>query len=108
MDADRAGSGLRDGHRSPCDASTAKFQYVAGHRASLKGATAVKKRDLKSLQRLAKKNREASQAAHEAEVGKDPAGKKGGRQDFEEKPAPDPRYEGADRLFTEMKRRDRP
>ncbi len=80
----------------------------AEHRASHKGATAVKKRSLKSLESLAKKNREASQAAHEADAGRDPDGKKGKRQDFEDKPAPDPRYEGADRLFTEMKRKDRP
>jgi Mg-chelatase subunit ChlI len=93
---------------APGDASTRKFQYVAEHRASLKGATAVNKKDLRSLERLAKKNREASQAAHEAEAGRDPAEKKGKRNDFEEKPAPDPRYEGADRLFTEMKKRDRP
>ena len=69
----------------------------------------MKKRNLKSLQSLAKKNREASQAAHEAEAGKEPAGKKGkGRGAFEERPPVDPRYEGADRLFTEMKKRDRP
>ena len=68
----------------------------------------MNKSDLRSLERLAKKNREASQAAHEAEAGRDPAEKKGKRNDSEEKPAPDPRYEGADRLFTEMKRRDRP
>ena len=69
----------------------------------------MKKRDLKSLEQLAKKNREASQAAHEAEAGLEPDGKKRKHRDaFEEKPAPDPRYEGAERLFTEMKRRDRP
>ncbi len=69
----------------------------------------MKKRDLKSLAQLAKKNREASQAAHEAEAGAEPDGKKRKHRDtFEEKPAPDPRYEGAERLFTEMKRRDRP
>ena len=71
----------------------------------------MKKRDLKSLAQLAKKNREASQAAHEAEAGAgaEPDGKKRKHRDtFEEKPAPDPRYEGVERLFTEMKRRDRP
>ncbi len=70
----------------------------------------MKKTDLKSIQRLAKKNREASQAQHEAEAGKDAGPKKksgrGGRD--EEPPKQDPRYEGADRLHTEMKRRDRP
>ena len=69
----------------------------------------MKRRSLKSLEHLAKKNREASQAAHEAEMGIDPEKKKGKRREaFEERPAPDPRYEGADRLFTEMKKKDRP
>ena len=68
----------------------------------------MNKRDLRSLERLAKKNREASQAAHEAEAGRDPAGKQGKRPDFEEKPAPEPRHEGADRRVKEMNRRDRP
>ena len=68
----------------------------------------MKKRDLRSVERLAKKNREASQAAHEAETEGEPVKKGKQRGAFEERPAPDPRYEGADRLFKEMKRRDRP
>jgi hypothetical protein len=74
----------------------------------------VKKPDLKAIERLAKKNREKSQAQHsaeaEAEAGKDAGPKKKGRRDARdgEPPKQDPRYEGADRLHTEMKRRDRP
>ena len=69
----------------------------------------MKKPDLRSLQRLAEKNRAASKAAHDAEEGKDPATKRSKwHQSSDEPPKPDPRYEGADRLFTEMKRKDRP
>jgi hypothetical protein len=69
----------------------------------------VKKPDLRSLQRLAEKNREASKAAQDAEEGKAPTAKQGKRREIlDEPPKRDPRYEGADRLFTEMKRKDRP
>jgi len=69
----------------------------------------VKKPDLRSLQRLAEKNREASKAAHDAEEGRPPPDKPGKRREFsDEPPKRDPRYEGADRLFKEMKKKDRP
>ena len=69
----------------------------------------MKKVDLKKLQRLAEKNREASKAEHDAEAGNPPDAKRGKRREFsDEPPKSDPRYEGADRLFTEMKRKDRP
>ncbi len=69
----------------------------------------MKKVDLRRLQRLAKKNREASKAERDAEEGKPPDTKGGKKRDFsDEPPKRDPRYEGADRLFTEMKRKDRP
>ena len=69
----------------------------------------MKKPDLRSLKRLAEKNREASKAAHDAEEGKDPTQKRSKwQQSSGEPPKRDPRYEGADRLFTEMKRKDRP
>ena len=72
----------------------------------------MNKKDFKSLERLAKKNREESQARYEADTGKESLGKrqKGTRRhpgEEEERPK-DPRYEGADRLFTEMKKKDRP
>ena len=69
----------------------------------------MKNPDLRKLQRLAEKNREASKAAQDAEEGKGPAGKQGKRREFPDDPTKrDPRYEGADRLFTEMKKKDRP
>ncbi len=70
---------------------------------------AVKKPDLRSLQRLAEKNREASKAAQDAAEGREATGKKGKKREFaDERPQSDPRYEGADRLFAEMKKKDRP
>ena len=69
----------------------------------------VKKPDLRSLQRLAEKNRKASKAAHDAAEGKEATGKKGKKREFaDERPKDDPRYEGVDRLFAEMKKKDRP
>ncbi len=69
----------------------------------------MKKLDLKKLQRLAEKNREASRAQQEAEEGKPADGKRGKKRDFsDEPPKRDPRYEGVERLFTEMKKKDRP
>ncbi len=69
----------------------------------------MKKVDLRKLQRLAEKNREASKAERDAEEGKPHDDKRGKKRDFsDEPPKRDPRYEGADRLFTEMKRKDRP
>ena len=70
---------------------------------------AVKKPDLRSLRRLAEKNREASKAAQDAAEGGEATGKKGKRREAaDERPTSDPRYEGADRLFAEMKKKDRP
>ncbi len=69
----------------------------------------MKKVDSRKLQRLAEKNREASKAERDAEEGKRPDTKGGKRREFsDEPPKRDPRYEGADRLFTEMKKKDRP
>ena len=69
----------------------------------------MKKVDSRKLQRLAEKNREASKAERDAEEGKPPDAKRGKKGEFsDEPPKRDPRYEGADRLFTEMKRKDRP
>ncbi len=69
----------------------------------------MKKVDSRKLQRLAEKNREASKAERDAEEGKPPDDKRGKKRDFsDEPPKRDPRYEGADRLFTEMKKKDRP
>ena len=69
----------------------------------------MKKPDLRSLQRLAEKNREASKAAQDATEGGEAKGKKGKRREStDERPQSDPRYEGADRLFSEMKKKDRP
>jgi hypothetical protein len=68
----------------------------------------VKQLDPKKLERLAQKNREASQKRYEEEAGKPSVGaSKKRRKDFEERPAPDPRYEGADRLHKEMKKRSK-
>ena len=69
----------------------------------------MKKLDLRKLQRLAEKNREASKAARDAEEGNPADAKRGKKREFSDEPSKrDPRYEGADRLFTEMKRKDRP
>lgn len=68
----------------------------------------MKEFDPRRLQKMAEKNRKASQQRYEDESGKPSAGAtKKRRKELEEK-APDPRYEGADRLFGEMKKRDRP
>ena len=68
----------------------------------------MKKTDLRSLQRLAEKNREASKAAQDAQDGRDPGAKRGKHDLTDGRSKPDPRYEGADRLFKEMKKKDRP
>lgn len=69
-----------------------------------------KKLDPRSLQRLANKAREASQARYEEDTGKPSLGASHRRRnELAETAKPeDPRYEGADRLFKEMKKRDRP
>ena len=67
----------------------------------------VKAFDPKKLERLAKKNLEASQKRYEEESGKPSAGASKKRRKEMEESAPDPRYEGADRLFNEMKKKDR-
>ena len=69
-----------------------------------------KKMDPRKLQRMANKAREASQAQYEEDTGKASLGaSKKRRSELAETSKPDdPRYEGADRLFKEMKKRDRP
>ena len=67
--------------------------------------------DDRKLMNLARKNREASKAAHDAEVAEGDKGKgrdKRSRRpdDYEEK-SNDDKWEGADRLFNEMKKRSR-
>ncbi len=65
--------------------------------------------DPRRLERMAKKAQEASQKRYEEETGKPSAGasKKRKKELGDVEPA-DPRYEGADRLFNEMKKKDRP
>jgi hypothetical protein len=68
----------------------------------------MKKLDPKQLERLAKKNREASQKRFEDETKRPSIGaSKKRRKELEAEKQPDPRYEGADRMHTEMKKRDR-
>lgn len=69
----------------------------------------VKNFDPKQLERLAKKNLEASQKRYEEESGKPSLGaSKKRRKELDDRPPEDPRYEGINRLFTEMKKKDRP
>jgi hypothetical protein len=70
----------------------------------------VKQFDQRQLEKLAKKNREESQKRYEEESGKPSMGaSKKRRKELEETDKTiDPRYEGANRLFTEMKKKDRP
>ncbi len=68
----------------------------------------MKKLDPKQLERLAQKNREASQKRYEEETKRPSIGaSKKRRKELEAAPQPDPRYEGADRMHKEMKKRDR-
>ena len=64
--------------------------------------------DPRKIQRMAEKARKASQARFEEDTGKPSIGASKKRRQELEETAPDPRYEGADRLFTEMKKKDRP
>ncbi len=67
----------------------------------------MKDLDPRQLERLAKKNREASQRRYEEETKKPSIGaSEKRRKELEAEPQPDPRYEGADRLHKEMKRRE--
>ncbi len=69
----------------------------------------MKSIDPRRIEELAKKNREASQRRYEEETKKPAAGtSKKRRKELEEQNPADARYEGADRLFKEMKKRDRP
>ncbi len=70
----------------------------------------MKQFDQRQLEKMAKKNREASQKRYEEESGKPAIGaSKKRRKEFEDtEKTVDPRYEGANRLFTEMKKKDRP
>ena len=68
----------------------------------------VKKMNPKQLQKLAEKNREASQRRYEEESKKPSLGaSKKRRKEMESVTPPDPRYEGADRLHTQMKKREK-
>lgn len=67
----------------------------------------MKRIDPKRLERLAQKNREASQRRYEEETKRPSAGASRKRRQELENQRPDPRYEGADRLHKEMKKRDR-
>ena len=64
----------------------------------------------RQLEKLAKKNREKSQKQYEEESGKPSTGAtKKRRKELEETDKTiDPRYEVSNRLFTEMKKKDRP
>ena len=67
----------------------------------------MKKLDPKQLERLAQKNREASRKQYEEETKLPSVGATKKRRQELEAQRPDPRYEGADRLHKEMKKRDR-
>lgn len=63
--------------------------------------------DPKHVERLARKNREASRRAFEEETKRPAAGASKKRRQELLSQRPDPRYDGAERLHDEMKRRDR-
>ena len=67
----------------------------------------VKNLDPKKLAQLAEKNRLASQKRYEEETKKPSIGATKKRRKELEEQAPDPKWEGADRLFQEMKKKDR-
>lgn len=68
----------------------------------------MKHLDPRRLEKMARKNREASQKRYEEDTGKPSVGaSKKRRKELEEERPVDPRYEGADRLFNEMKKKDR-
>lgn len=63
--------------------------------------------DPRKIEKMARKNREKSQQRYEEETKKPAIGATDKRKKELEEKAPDPRYEGADRLFNEMKKKDR-
>jgi len=63
--------------------------------------------DPRKIEKMARKNREQSQKRYEEETKKPSIGATEKRRKELEEVAPDPRYEGADRLFNEMKKKDR-
>ena len=67
----------------------------------------MKHLDPKKLQQLAEKNRAASQKRYEEESKKPSYGATEKRRKELEEQAPDPKWDGADRLFQEMKKKDR-
>jgi hypothetical protein len=67
----------------------------------------VKQFDPKQLERLAQKNRDASRKRYEEETKQPSVGASKKRREELASQRPDPRYEGADRLHKEMKKRDR-
>ncbi len=85
-------------------------QYAPYARPAPKGELlSMKNIDPRRLEAMAKKAREASQKRYEEDTGEPSIGasKKRRKELGDVKPV-DPRYEGADRLFTEMKKKDRP
>ena len=62
--------------------------------------------DPKKVERMAQKAREQSKKQFEEESGKPSVGATEKRRKELEEHAPDPKWEGADRLFNEMKKRD--
>ncbi len=63
--------------------------------------------DPRQIEKMARKNREKSQQRYEEESKKPSIGASEKRRKELKEVAPDPRYEGADRLFNEMKKKDR-
>lgn len=65
--------------------------------------------DPRKLEKLARKNREESQRRYEEDTKKPSIGaSKKRRKELEgEAPPDDPRYDGANKLFKEMKKKDR-
>lgn len=66
----------------------------------------MKEIDPKKIERMARKAREQSQKRYEEESGKPSIGATEKRRKELEETAPDPKWEGADRLFNEMKKRE--
>lgn len=67
----------------------------------------MKNLDPKKIAQLAEKNRLESQKRYEEEAKKPSIGASKKRRKELEQAAPDPKWEGADRLFQEMKKKDR-
>lgn len=66
----------------------------------------MKELDPKKIEKMARKAREQSKKRYEEESGKPSIGATEKRRKELEDKAPDPKWEGADRLFNEMKKRE--